>query len=172
MYNKYIFQHWKPYLDKICCVFHYTFGWWGWKGGEGWHVFSYVFNSHGVGFVLRPPWWGTIMMRVVKPRWRIRVRTLNFSCELSRWVLGLKLKTSGAFFGAKTTISFWSNIKLSWGNTKCYFELSFEATWCVASHFGAFCFRTIQVLFWGQLSVVLGHHWMLFLVNLDALKSY
>jgi hypothetical protein len=46
------------------------------------------------------------MMQVVKPRWQIGVRTPNFSCESSHWVLGLKLKTSGAFFGAKTTISF------------------------------------------------------------------
>jgi hypothetical protein len=40
------------------------------------------------------------MMQVVKPRWRIGVQTPNFSCKLSSWVLGLKLKTSGACFGA------------------------------------------------------------------------
>jgi hypothetical protein len=80
------------------------------------------------------------MMQVVKRRWQIGVGTPNFSCESSHWVLGLKLKTSGAFFGGK------------------HDQFLFEATPSVilnyhleqldvASHFGAFRFRTIQVLF-------------------------
>jgi hypothetical protein len=61
----------------------------------------------------------------------------------------------------------WGNVKFFWGDTWCCLNLSFGASWwCLA-----FPFETSQVLFWGQLNVVLQHHFVLSLVNPNDLES-